>query len=407
MTTALVLIFLGSLIFLAHLFNVVFHYTKLPSVMFLMMIGIVIGPILHLISPEKLGEIGNIFTTVTLIVILFESGTGLSFENIKATLGRASILTLANFLATGIILFLLLQQFTDLGRSASLFLAASVSGTASTVAIPMIKQLRLGSKAKSMLLLETAFGNVLSLMLGLAFIDSLERGRIDIGHMLLNLFLSFTGAILFGSIIGLFWGIIHQRFLQKIDNMMFTSFALAFIIYGASNFMNINGGIAVLFFGIILGNIETLAHKRPIKKFCLNDAPAGIHDKQRSFFSEIAFIMQTYFFVYVGMSLKFQTGRLIVLGLGITVLIYLVRLIVSRIVSGEGISKLDTYMISAMGPRGLVSAVLGSLAVQKALPNGSEMQDIIYSVVFFTIVFCSLLVMIYQNRLGKRAERMP
>ena len=68
-------------------------------------------------------------------------------------------------------------------------------------------------------------------MIGLALLDSLHTGDLNVLNMSLNLLVSFVGAILLGSGLGLVWAVLHQRFLQGIDNMMFTSFALAFILY--------------------------------------------------------------------------------------------------------------------------------------------------------------------------------
>ena len=77
MSITAAIIFLGSLIFLAHLFNALFEYTKIPTVLLLILIGITIGPITGLATPEALGSFGSVFTTITLVVRLFESGTGL------------------------------------------------------------------------------------------------------------------------------------------------------------------------------------------------------------------------------------------------------------------------------------------------------------------------------------------
>jgi len=92
--------FVGILIFLAHLFTAIFSRTRLPDVLLLIAIGIIVGPVLGLVSPEYFGEAGAILTTVTLIIILFESGTALELGSLRSALGGAMVLAVISFLLT-------------------------------------------------------------------------------------------------------------------------------------------------------------------------------------------------------------------------------------------------------------------------------------------------------------------
>jgi len=69
-----VVFFVGILIFLAHLFTSVFSRTRVPDVLLLIIIGICIGPVFGLVSTSQFGIVGPVMTTITLIIILFESG---------------------------------------------------------------------------------------------------------------------------------------------------------------------------------------------------------------------------------------------------------------------------------------------------------------------------------------------
>ncbi len=93
----LTIIILGLLIFLSHVFNELFDKTKIPNVLLLLLIGIIIGPVSGIVTTDFFGQLGNVFTTITLIVILFESGSGLNFGEIKKAIGSATLLTLLKF----------------------------------------------------------------------------------------------------------------------------------------------------------------------------------------------------------------------------------------------------------------------------------------------------------------------
>ena len=94
MEVAIVVLFLGVLIFLGNVFNRVFALTKIPDLLILIGIGILIGPVLGLVSPTEYGIIGPLFATVTLAVILFEGGLHLKMTTIRSAFrGRLSSLS--------------------------------------------------------------------------------------------------------------------------------------------------------------------------------------------------------------------------------------------------------------------------------------------------------------------------
>lgn len=92
-----ILIALGLLIFLSHVLNALFHKIRISHVLVLILIGLLVGPVLGWITPAYLGQFGSVFTTITLIVILFESGTSLDLNTLKKSILEASLLTILNF----------------------------------------------------------------------------------------------------------------------------------------------------------------------------------------------------------------------------------------------------------------------------------------------------------------------
>ena len=95
-----IVISLGLLIFFSHAFNSLFDRTKIPNVLLLLFIGILVGPVGGIVTKDFFGPLGNVFTTITLIIILFESGSSLRFSQIGKSIGAASIITIINFIIT-------------------------------------------------------------------------------------------------------------------------------------------------------------------------------------------------------------------------------------------------------------------------------------------------------------------
>ncbi len=388
----IIIIALGLLIFSSHLFNELFSKTKVPNVLLLLVIGILIGPVSGIVTMDFFGELGSVFTTITLIVILFESGAGLNIKTIKSSIGSASLLTILNFVATIIVTFLIAKYILSLDNLSAVFIGAIVGGTSSAVVIPMVKQLKMGEKSTSVLVLESALSDVLCLVVGLALLDGLAVGEVTVATVFSKMWKSFLFAILIGLFGGFVWSLLINT-VRSIKNSMFTSLAFVFILYGIVEMLGLNGGIAVLSFGILLGNIESLNGNNKLQKVLRIEA-YGFNNNEKDFFSEVVFIMQTYFFVYVGISLQFGSPIIYVVGLSIVLIIIGMRIPVIRLLAGKSVSNPERAIMSVMTPKGLVPAVLASLPLQRGYANGEIILDLGYSIVLFSIVICSLLVII-------------
>ncbi|MBN1951087.1 MAG: cation:proton antiporter [Bacteroidales bacterium] len=417
MKLTIIIIALGMLIFSSHLFNELFNKTKIPNVLLLLLIGIVIGPISGLVTKDFFGEIGGVFTTITLIVILFESGAGLQLGEIKQSIGSAAILTVVNFLFTVIVAALLSRFLLSLSWLSALFLGSIVGGTSSAVVIPMVRQLKLGNRSTSILILESALSDVLCLVVGLALLDGMRQGQVSVQMVFSKMWKAFLFAIMIGLAGGLAWSVLINL-MRGLKNSMITTLAFVFILYGLVDLLHLNGGIAVLSFGIVLANVELLSGQKLFQK-AMKFKTSGFTDTERSFFAEIVFIMQTYFFVYVGISIQFGSFWTYLVGLLVVILIILVRIPPIQLFIGKKVSGVEKSVMSVMSPKGLVPAVLASIPLQENLNAGKNLftdadkiLDLGYSIVLFSIVISSVLVIIlsikpdfFQEKIRKYRER--
>ncbi|MBU0765705.1 MAG: cation:proton antiporter [Bacteroidetes bacterium] len=389
------IIFLGLLIFLSHLFNGLFDKTKIPNVLLLLLIGIIVGPIGGWVSIDFFGSFGSVFTTITLIVILFESGANLKFSEIKVAIGSALVLTIVNFVFTIVIATLVVNLFTSLDMLSSIFIGSIIGGTSSAVVIPMVKQLKLANKSQTVLFLESALSDVLCLVVGLAVLEGMRLGAIDIGGVFSKMGMSFLFAALLGLVAGIVWSIL-LNLIRGLHNSMFTTLAFVFILYGIIELLNFNGGISVLTFGILVGNSSFLSKIKGFRKVFAID-PGTFNDNEKSFFGEIVFVLQTYFFVYIGIAIRFDNIGYYLLGLLIVTAIILVRPFGIKLVTRKNTTVRDTAIMSVMTPKGLITAVMSSLPLQMGLTGGDTISSLGYSIVLFSILICSVLVIVLSK----------
>ena len=206
--TGLIIAIVGLLIFAAHLFTSLFSKRRIPDVLFLIIIGLVIGPVLHWITPEMLGGVGRIFTGITLVLILFQSGLQLSFNSIVSSIRSTTLLTLANYIATTIIIWLIGWLVFRINPLVSIMLGTILGGTASAVVGPMVEQLHMTEKSRAILILEAALGNVLSIVLALAILKAIQLGTVEVGSIVGQIFSSFVLSIIMGILGAIFWAFI-------------------------------------------------------------------------------------------------------------------------------------------------------------------------------------------------------
>jgi len=394
---ALVIGLVGVLIFAAHLFEVIFRHTRIPDVLPLVVIGLILGPLLGIATPTSFGAVGPIFTVVTFVLILFEAGTGLSFSSLRQTYKETLILTTITFILNVAVVGVATHYLTGLGFIKSFILASVVGGISSAVIAPMLGQLHMHEESKAVLLLESTITDVFCVIATLSVIEIANLGDImqfDIGLTMGKLIASFLLATMLGTVSAFGWSYILNK-VRGLQNSMFTTAAFVFVIFGIAEWLGYSGAIAALAFGITLGNISSL--RLPKLYNGLNTGLSGLNISEKAFFSELVFILKTFFFVYIGISLQLANWWLILIGLALTVIVFIIRLPVVKFTVLKSTPVLDASMLAVVIPRGLAAAVLASIPFQQGMESGDIIQNIAYAIILISIIVTSLLVFLIDK----------
>ncbi|MCC7317858.1 MAG: cation:proton antiporter [Bacteroidales bacterium] len=390
MNIAVTVVAVGLLVFLAHIFAEIFSRKRIPDVLMLIVIGLIIGPILKIVTLESFGMVGPIFTTITLVTILFEGGTELKMEELKHSVKGTSLLTNVNFFSTMIVVGLIAWQAFNLEPLVAFMLGSIVGGTSSAVVIPLVKQLNMGKKNGTILILESAFSDVLCIVFALALLEAVEMGELKVGLMIGKVVASFILATLIGLVGSIFWSMILHK-VRTIKNSIFTTPAFVFIIFGISELLGYSGAIAALAFGIGLANMDLLAAPA-IQKIIFKKAES-LNETEKVLFSEIVFLLKTFFFVYIGISIRLTDLMPLLIGLAITVVLFFLRIPVVRAsISADETEKRDMFLMAAIFPKGLAAAVLATIPLQRGIPGGEFIMNVTFSIVLFSIVFTSVFI---------------
>ena len=396
-------IFLGILIFCAHLFSAIFSKRRVPDVLFLVGIGILIGPVLGWVTPDMIGGIGSIFASVTLVFILVDSGLDMHIDDLRRYWSGMLQVTFFSFIITMAVTSVLAHYLAMIEWRTSILLGSMVAGTGAAIVIPMVKQMKVSDKTRTVLSLESALSAVLCIVVAWALMEGFKMGRIRFEFIVGNVLASFFMALLLGVVGGMVWSGSLQR-VRRLQNSMFLTPAFVFVIYGIAEALGYSGAIAALAFGIVLGNasyfefsfLRMVLRKRPPRMLSLESGEKG-------FFKEMVFILKTFFFVYIGISIPFTDGVALLYGLVIAAAIFGARMILIFIV-GQNNTPTDRWIVSIMMPKGLASAVLASIPRQiniaagyDIIPHAERIECIVYSIIFFSIVLCSALVLLSRK----------
>jgi potassium/hydrogen antiporter len=408
MEIAVAIISIGVLVFLAHFFAWLFSFVRIPDVLMLMSIGILIGPILGIIDRDFLGEAGSVIVMLILVMILFEGATKLRVQSLqKAIFGTVS-LALISFLLTMTGTAFLLWQFAGLNVILSFLIGAIVGSNSTAVVIPLIEKIKIKEESQATLILESGISDVLSIVFTFAFIASLEMGVFQIDSVVFDAGKNLFVATIIGIVTAFLWSMLLNT-VHNIKNSSFSTPAFVFMIYGITELLGYSGLIAVIAFGILLGNIPLIISslKEKSRFFYTFFHPQPLSSRELSFFCEVVFLIKIFFFIYIGISLNFDNLSILVLGFLLAVAIFLIRIIAIIISVPKSTPKFDASIISVAAPRGLAPAVLALIPIQKGLAGGQIVQDTAYSVIFFSIFFASILIfLIYNTRARKFYEKI-
>lgn len=395
MNVSLAIFALGLLFFTAHLFTALFEKARIPDVLPLTAVGILLGPVFGVVRVADFGMAGPVLTMIALIAILFEGGTDLRLYLIRSALREVLALSLSMFAGTVLVTTLLTKYLLGVEWGVALVIGTIAGNISPAVVLPMIRSLKLRGRSHTVMFLETAVSDVLCIVISLAVFDALELGNLHAGRIALTICTSFVFAALLGVTGAFMWAEILHR-VRRFPNTLFTTFAYLFVLFGAAESLHISGAITALAFGVAIAN---LAHF-PVRKI-LGLRPTafrGFSKIEKVFFSEAVFALKTFFFIYLGIALEFSHLRVFSVGILITLIIYAFRPgLVRAIMPKKTTFRRDAALMSTLAPKGLAAAVLALLAVERGLPGASIIQDIIFSMILFSIILSAALIFMLEK----------
>lgn len=394
MGISLIFLIAGLIILIGFLGSFSFEKTKVPDVLLLLSIGIILGPILKLVDPHQLTQFAEYFGALALMIILFEGGMDIDIDKLLKEFGTASVLVFISFiLSTLCIAFYLYYTYAwELVRS--LLLGSILGCTSAAIVIPVANRMMIKDEIKILLSVESALSDVIAIIMTVSIVEFVKLEHIGIEQPFRAVASSFSIAIVAGVLSGLSWLKILEIFKNRKYSYM-TTLATMLIIFAIVDFLGGSGPIAILIFGIILGNSHDFNRFLKIKDHNLVD------ETIKFFNGEVSFFVRTFFFVYMGMIISFKliNTQFFLLCFALLLIIVLMRYI-SVTITGfiYKDKKEDRFAMLSMLPRGLASAVLATIPASANIKGTEVFIDYTFGVVVLTNILMTVGVFITEKK---------
>jgi potassium/hydrogen antiporter len=375
----------AGIIFVGFAGEIFFKKTGISYYLFLISVGIVLGPVFNVFPREPLIPVLGLFASFTLIMILFYSGMDMRIKEVirgsPRTVVQVTIYVVSSIFLIGFSLHFILKW--DLLQS--LIFGSMVGGeTASVVVIPLSRSLRLGHNTITFLTLESILNSIYSIVFYEAFVSLYKTGTSNWTLPLITIGTSFSIGIAVGVGLSIVWMFV-LRYVRNFKYTYVLSLGLLFVTYAITEVLHGSGLVAVLIFGLFMGSSKVIL-SRLGQKFDLAD----MNDQFYKFQGEISFLTETFFFVFLGLVFVITPATILsnlMLGLLVIGILLVFRFIATKASTIRSELRKDQLAIFIICAQGVVPATLSIAALNDGIPLANTFVSIaVYVIILSNIV---------------------
>jgi cell volume regulation protein A len=365
-SVTLVLIIGGAIIVIGFLSNYLLERSGLPDMLFLVVLGIIVGPATGLVDASTVMGFAPYLAGLALVFILFDGGMTMNIYHVFSESPRAGVLATLGFaisaVATGLLVYFLVIPTVSPLYSA--LFGTIVGGSSSIIVMSLASRIKLSERGSTILRLESAINDILCIVLSLVIIEIIVlRSTVDVPTIARSLASRFSIGAMLGIVIGIGWLSMLKRIVRASYSYMLT-LGIALLAYSLSEILGGSGALCSLLFGIMLGNEKEIYRILRMKKPQDAVVDAGL----KRFESEIAFLLRAFFFVYIGLIVTMPSLMTFVVGIALALILLLIRFGVVSLATIKSKLTQERGIMSVLLTRGLASAVLATLTLQYADP---------------------------------------
>ncbi len=395
-TSVPVLIAIAMIIVIGYVAKAIFNRTKIPEALILIGIGVLLVPILHLLSDQYVNALRSsaaIIGDVALVIIMFNGGKIIGFDHelFKDKIGL--MLGILDSLVPMIIIAIVMQLLFNWPLIDGALLGAILGETSTVIIIPMLRKFKMQERMYNSLVLETTLNSVFAILFFILLLSFANGEPFSIGAFATLTIDYISVAIAFGLVFGFAWLAI-QNYIKGAKEYLAT-IAMAIFLFGIVDLFNGAGAIAVLIFAIILGNYRPIANFFGFKL----DSKKNEIGERNAVERDIEFLIITFFFIFIGM-IAIISWQSFLYAIVITAILLFVRFFeVKYVIDGN---KLFRDFAFALMQRGTVVAVLAAILFSIGGFYFDQIFYISFMVIILTNIIAAMLLSKTKLELNKR-----
>ena len=405
LSVSLFLVLVAAIFLIGVAGEIVFEKTGVPDVVWLILVGIFVGPISGLASRDVLAEVAPYFGALTLIIVLFNGGSELRLGDLKQAAPRARLLAVLTFLFSAVALAGLSMSARQLGFLPTewtwmhgLCLGAILGGSSSIVVMPALRKARLNAELTNLTNLESALTDSFCVVAVGASIQIMLTGSSDLGAAAAALGKSFGIGIALGGVAGIL-GLLTLRKLARSEHAYPLTLGALILLYVIVDELEGSAALAILTTAIILGNARFFSRKIGLAEDAYLDR--GIKDVH----GQLTFFIKSFFFTFIGAMLGAPWG-LVLIGVVFGVSLLLVRIPAVFLATMRSALDMDSRKIAAVFlPRGMAAGVLAMMPHAMGVPGTEELPVLVFAAIVTTIVLFSAGFPMLKWQLARARQR--
>ncbi len=414
-SVSLFLLAIAAIFVIGAIGELIFQRTNIPDVIWLILAGILLGPVAGVVTRPMLQSISPYFAALTLVVVLFEGGSALKLAELKRAASRSTGLALVNFVGAVVAMIVLSTVFglasdklhdwfgiarflpESWGTMHGVLLGAILGGSSSIIIMPAMAAARVEPRLANLANLESAVTDALCVVGTAAVVDIMLGRTAGASGPVVALLRSFGIGAGIGLVAGLIW-LLFLRALRDAEHAYPFTLAALLGLYVVIDKAGGSAALGILTVALILGNAKSLSKTIGLAE----DVELAM--AVRGFHHQMAFIIKSFFFVFIGAMLGPPWGA-ILLGVVLGLALFAVRIPGTKLaLTGAGLTPDEQRLIAVAMPRGMAAGVLATLPVTKHVPGTEPLPVIVFSCVFVTILVFAAGFPIVKKRLTPAAQ---
>lgn len=372
-------------------------WVKLPAIVFLLLAGLVLGPLMGWLNPDDLfGDLLFPFVSLSVAIILFEGALTLRFHEIK---GLQQVVR--NMLTFGVVIIwaiiaIATHYLLDFTWELSLLFGAIMVVTGPTVIVPMLRTVRPNAAISNILKWEgiaiDPIGAILAVLVFEFILSGLGQGHYPtFSHTLLAFSKTIAIGTAIGAIAGYLLGLVlrHHLLPEYLHNV--ATLTLVFATFALANHLSEESGLlTVTVMGIWLANMKGFSMENIL-----------------DFKESLSVLLISGLFILLAARLNFD--QFTALGWG-GIGVFLIIQFIARPVKvfactwRSDLSWQEKSLISWIGPRGIVAAAVSALFALRleeiGFPNAELLVPLAFTIIIGTVFLQGATAKILANQLG-------